>query len=286
MNPHHNGRREAALGRADEHLDERELEEVGAFLRRLPAPPARPEAKARLMSALLLEADQVLPVRQPVPIPRLRWGLLVLGAQVRIVHRFTWITSLLVMALGFFVTLILYQPGTGAELPFVIVAPLVAALGVAFLYGVDVDPALELQLATPVSPRLVLLARLTLVFGFNLAVGLVCSAALSLFPTGMSLWNIVLSWLAPMAFLSALAFLLSVLFFDPLFSALMSLLIWGVLVWRRFTFLEMYPFMEHIPNLLAPEFRPLLLLISVVGVALALWLTDSGERSNRWGNLG
>jgi hypothetical protein len=271
------------LARADEHLDEREIEEVGAFLRRLPAPPARPEAKARLMEALL--ADPALPVSQtsrravlPPAIPRLRWGLLVLGAQLRIVHRFTWVASLLVMALGFVVTLMLYRPGTGAELPFVIIAPLVAALGVAFLYGVDVDPALELQLATPVSPRLILLARLTLVFGFNLAVGLACSAALALFPTGLSLWSIVLSWLAPMAFLSALAFLLSVLVFDPLFSALMSLLLWGVLVWRRFSDMGMYPFMEFVPNLFAPEFRPLLLLASVAGVVLALWLSDAGEQ--------
>jgi hypothetical protein len=188
------------------------------------------------------------------------------------------VASLLVMALGFVVTLMLYRPGTGAELPFVIIAPLVAALGVAFLYGVDVDPALELQLATPVSPRLILLARLTLVFGFNLAVGLACSAALALFPTGLSLWGIILSWLAPMAFLSALAFLLSVLVFDPLFSALMSLLLWGVLVWRRFSDMGMYPFMEFVPNLFAPEFRPLLLLASVAGVVLALWLSDAGEQ--------
>mgnify|MGYP005846755333 CR=1 FL=1 len=286
MNHSRNGRHpEADLKRPDEQVSEQEIKEVGGFLRRLSAPPARPEARDRLMSALLAEADHVLPARRPTPaIPRLRWGWLVLGAQIRIVHRFTWIASLLVMALGFFVTLMLYRPGTGAELPFVIVAPLVAALGVAFLYGVDIDPALELQLATPVSPRLILLARLTLVFGFNLAVGLACSLALSLFPTGLSLWSIVLSWLAPMAFLSALAFLLSVLFFDPLFSALMSLLIWGVLVWRRFSDLNAYPFMEYVPNLLAPEFRLLLVVASVAGVVLALWLTDTGERRNHWGN--
>lgn len=273
------------MKRANDLASEREMAEVGAFLGRLPAPTAHPEAKARLMAALLAEADQVLPNpnHRAAPIPRLRWGWLVLRAQLRIVHRLTWVAGGLVMALGFVVTLILYRPGTGAELPFVVIAPLVAALGVAFLYGLDVDPALELQLATPVSPRLILLARLTLVFGFNLAVGVACSAALALFPTGLSVWSIVLAWLAPMAFLSALAFLASVLFFDPLFSALISLLIWGVLVGRRFSDLGMYPFMEYIPNLLAPEFRPLLLLTSAAGVALALWLSDAGERSHRWG---
>ena len=65
----------------------------------------------------------------------LRWAWLILRSQVRLVHPATWAASGLMIALGALVTLVFYQPTqTGIDLPLVIVAPLVAACGVAFLY--------------------------------------------------------------------------------------------------------------------------------------------------------
>ena len=137
-----------------------------------------------------------------------------------------------------------------------IVAPLVAACGVAFLYGLDADPALELQLATPVSPRLILLARLALLFGFNLAITLVCSVGLALARAQISLLPLIAAWLAPMTFLSALAFLLSVLFFNSLASVLISLLLWIGMALRHFV--EFSP-LRLLPDLLRVDLRPALL---------------------------
>jgi hypothetical protein len=260
----------------DNHdLDAAVVEEVGEFLRRLPAPQARPEAKARLLSALVAEAP---PARLAAP-SRLRWGWLILRTQLRVVHHLTWAASLLVMALGFVVTLALYRPTiTGSELPFALVAPLVAAFGVAFLYGVDADPLLELQLSTPISPRLILLARLTLVFGFNLALGLTCSAVFALMQTQLSFSGIIMAWLAPMAFLSALAFVIGILFFDAMLSSLVSILLWCAIVWRHFNDLGVSSLARYVPPLLAPEFRPALLALAVGLLVVGLWVAGTENR--------
>jgi hypothetical protein len=179
-----------------------------------------------------------------------------------------------VIALGALVTLAFYRSAqSGADLPLVVVAPLVAACGVAFLYGLEADPALELQLATPVSPRVILLARLALLFGFNLAITLVCSVVLVLAQIQISLMPLVVAWLAPMTFLSALAFLLSVLFFDSLASVMISLLLWIGAALRHFVQFEIF-----LPDLLHTSFYPVLLLTAPVLVGVALWLAEHEER--------
>ncbi len=158
-----------------------------------------------------------------------------------------------------------------------IVAPLVAACGVAFLYGIDSDPAIELELATPVSPRLILLARLALLFGFNLAITLACSLGLTLTQSSISLMPLIVSWLVPMTFLSALAFLLSVLFFNSLASVLISLLLWAIIALRHFVRVE--DFSRWLPDVLQSHYYPLMLIAAPALIVLALWIA---EREERW----
>ncbi len=273
-----------------------EAAQVGAFLHRWRDPAPDPAAKAQLLSLLAaeMEAQQVLtppahrveaqPVlKSPRPmergfrgeVNRVAWAGLILRAQVQLVHPATWAASALVIALGALVTLILYRPAqSGAELPLVIIAPLVAACGVAFLYGLETDPALELQLATPVAPRVILLGRLALLFGFNLLITLVCSVGLALTQTGISLAPLIAAWLAPMTFLSALAFLLSVIFFDSLASVLISLLLWVGAAARHFVSLE--PF--FLPDMLQISYQPIMLMAAAPLVLLALWLAEREER--------
>ena len=127
-----------------------------------------------------------------------------LWAQALLLRREIWTVSALVMALGFVIALL-------AERAAVIqlLAPLVAAGSIAMLYGPENDPAIELALATTTSPRQVLLARLALVFGYDLLLALVASfGLLALVPVEL-LGDLILGWLAPMTFLSALALLLS-----------------------------------------------------------------------------
>jgi anti-sigma factor RsiW len=160
-------------------------------------PPVAPDAR------LLAEV-----VRQVQPVsrwsPRRLVGLI--RAQVPLVRQQIWTASALVMSLGL-VTVLL---GRGGASLLELLAPVVAAAGIAFLYGPEQDPSLELALATPTSPRLVLLARLTLVFGYDLALGLLVSLALALAgqaPDG--LWQLILQWLGPMLLLSAISLWIS-----------------------------------------------------------------------------
>ena len=103
------------------------------------------------------------------------------------------IASVVVLAAGLLATL-----GTGT--PFVaLLAPAVAAAGIAYAYGPGIDPAWELSQSMAVSDRMVLLVRVLVVFALNAAVGLAASAA-----SGTAA-AVTFGWLIPMTAVSALA---------------------------------------------------------------------------------
>lgn len=88
--------------------------------------------------------------------------------------------------------------GTGT--PYVaLLAPAVAAAGIAYAYGPGIDPAWELSCSVAVSDRMVLLVRALAVFGLNAALGLVASAV-----SGVAT-AVTLGWLLPMTAVCALA---------------------------------------------------------------------------------
>jgi hypothetical protein len=88
--------------------------------------------------------------------------------------------------------------GTGT--PYVaLLAPAVAAAGIAYAYGPGIDPAWELSCSVAVSDRMVLLVRALAVFGLNAAFGLAASAA-----SGVAA-AVTLGWLLPMTAVCALA---------------------------------------------------------------------------------
>lgn len=209
-------------------------------------------------------------------------GVLLLRSQFKLVRFELWLASALVMLLGILVTLMTnsHNPSS-AILPFVLVAPIVTAVGIAYVYSLTNESALELELAAPISPRLLALARITLVLGFNLILGIFGSLILAGFGSGLTLLPLLDAWLAPMALLSSLAFFLSVLFFDPLVSTTFSVVLWGIMTTRRYFTLDAAPLqraLETLPNLLAEDIRPLIWLAVVVMTAAALWLTGKEER--------
>ncbi len=87
--------------------------------------------------------------------------------------------------------------------------PMVATGTVTLIYGSEHDPAAELTFATPISPWKILLARLTLVSAYNVFLALCATVGLLLILPPQALGELILGWLAPMTFLSALALLLS-----------------------------------------------------------------------------
>jgi hypothetical protein len=105
-----------------------------------------------------------------------------------------WVIATMVILLaGIGVTL-----GTGT--PWVaLLAPALAAAGIAYAYGPGIDPAWELSQSLAVSDRMVLLARALAVFGLNAALGLAASAA-----SGAAA-AVTFGWLVPMTAVCALA---------------------------------------------------------------------------------
>jgi len=101
-------------------------------------------------------------------------------------------------------TVVVLFAGAGATLatgtPYVaLLAPAVAAAGIAYAYGPGIDPAWELSRSMAVSDRMVLLVRALAVFGLNAALGLAASAL-----SGAAA-ALTFGWLIPMTAACALA---------------------------------------------------------------------------------
>jgi hypothetical protein len=85
-------------------------------------------------------------------------------------------------------------------MPYVtLLAPAVAAAGIAYAYGPGIDPAWELSCSMAVSDRMVLLVRAVAVFAVNALLGLAACAV-----SGAAA-AITFGWLVPMTAVSALA---------------------------------------------------------------------------------
>jgi hypothetical protein len=103
------------------------------------------------------------------------------------------IASVVVLAAGAIATI-----GTGQPLV-ALLAPAVAAAGIAYAYGPGIDPAWELSRSMAVSDRMVLLVRALAVFGLDAGLGLAASAA------SAQAVGITFGWLVPMTALCGLA---------------------------------------------------------------------------------
>ena len=161
--------------------------------------------------------------RSRQPMRRLPWLWRLLVGQLPLVRRGIWTASALTIGLGCLLAL-LNPVHRGSATPIAILAPVIAALGIAFVYGPEADPGLELALVTPTPPRLVLLCRLALVYGYDLALALVATALLGQV-RGAALWPVITLWLGPMLLLSGLSLLLSLLF-RPTVGMMGALTLW------------------------------------------------------------
>ncbi len=114
------------------------------------------------------------------------------------------IASAVVLAVG-----ALTQVGAGQPLIWLI-APAVAAVGIAYSYGPGLDPAWELSCSMAVSDRLVLLTRAVAVFAVNAMLGLIASAATLGTHASTPAAQLTFAWLLPMTAACALALAVAV----------------------------------------------------------------------------
>ncbi len=158
---------------------------------------------------------------------RFRWLAGFVAAQAPLVRREIWPASTVVMFIGAAVSLIAGSdrgvPGAALSL----LAPLAAALGVALIYGQENDPGLELALATPTSPRLVVVARLVVVLAWDLTLALAASAVLAVTNGPAVFVPVVSAWLGPMLLLGCLVLLLS-LFVHSSLAIATAMVVWVV----------------------------------------------------------
>ncbi|MEK8110454.1 hypothetical protein NKG94_51305 [Micromonospora sp. M12] len=105
-----------------------------------------------------------------------------------------------------------------------LLAPAVAAVGIAYAYGPGTDPAWELSCSMAVSDRMVLLVRALAVFGVNAALGLAASVASG------SATAVTLGWLVPMTAVCALALAAATLARSANVGVMAGLLGWTITV--------------------------------------------------------
>ena len=110
-----------------------------------------------------------------------------------------------------------------------LVAPLLAVAGVAAVYGPESDPAFEVLAITPTSPRLVLLVRVTLVFGYDLVLSLAASVLAPLVAPDVRLVGLVAAWLGPMTLLLAVSLVLA-MWIGPGWSMAVAGALWALRV--------------------------------------------------------
>jgi hypothetical protein len=142
------------------------------------------------------------------------------------------ISTVVIFGVGAMITL------AGGEPLVWVIAPGIAAVGIAYAYGPGVDPAWELASSMPVSDRMVLLVRAVAVFAVNAAIGLAVSAVTYLV-TGQGLHGagghdtaamtaaITFAWLIPMAAVCALTLAAAVVTRSATVGALTGVLAWS-----------------------------------------------------------
>jgi hypothetical protein len=200
-----------------------------------------------------------------------------LRAQSYLIRREIWPTSLGIMALGVITALL-----SNHFEAVVFIAPLVAAANLAMLHNPENDPAYELVVATPTSSWKILFARMSIVSTYNLVIALLASFALLPIIPPEFLGKLILSWLAPMAFLSALALLLSI-WFSTSNAITVSYVLWIVQYLKLSKILDIWgmhsSFMELFWNAYQDFWKsPGLLLVSTIAIlAIAMFSTRFSE---------
>jgi hypothetical protein len=176
------------------------------------APALGPDVSLMARVWAEIDAPARQPRRRPLLVPGRAAALCRLAAgQIPLLPRGIWIASAAVVIAGLAMVLLMSGSADVAAASLVqLVLPLVAAAGVAFTYGPEHDPGLEVALATPTSPRLVLLSRLALVFGYNICLALGVTLLLAV-TRGFEFAGLASLWLGPMLLFGGLSLLLTVL---------------------------------------------------------------------------
>jgi hypothetical protein len=260
-------------GGANEHEAEEWAESLDTMLSKNPLPLLKPEKQTALLMLLKKELPAPKSLKERV---LESYPVALLLSQVRVIQREIWWASAFIMMIGVLVTL---SPNGELLFSFATLAPIVAAASVGMLFDSDFRAMLDLEETSRASARLLLLARLTLVFGFNLLMALLCSVFLAIFDSETLLLPLISSWLAPMTFLSGLAFFLAITGRNSLFAGGLSLVLWiGHMIFSQMTDKNWLVQILSMPGLSEPTYRPAIILAGLLMVVASLWQLGIVER--------
>jgi hypothetical protein len=172
----------------------------------------------------------------------------------------SWIlASLVVIGLGLLVTVSAGGPWVA------ILAPALAAIGVAYAYGPGIDEAYELTRTTAISDRMILLVRVLAVFALNALLAIIVAG---FYPAAV---GIAWLWLAPMAAMAALALAVATFTRSAFTGSATALTVWGSIVFAA----QLETKQVAAAGTLA--LIPIYLLVAAVCVVAILAMTGSGK---------
>jgi hypothetical protein len=184
--------------------------------------PSRRETEALLANLQkALESTTTRAGRAPgilsILASELKAVLSVARAQLMVFPAAFWVASGVVMLGGVFLVGLGLDPSR--TLVFYLVGPLLAYLGMRSAFQGTSLGVLELELACPISPRQLTVARLVVMLGYQVLTGLLLSAPLWL-TGGRAMLSLTSVWLAPLLLASGLTLVLSLRVSMPRAAAL------------------------------------------------------------------
>lgn len=223
-----------------------------------------PADQGRLLAALGEALPQPSPVRQAIREhlarrSRLANLLATVHSQVSVLRLSFWVLSGMLVVLGVVIELIPSQ-NTVSLVWLRALAPLLAYLSVASMFRSARLQTLEWELACPPSALQLIIVRLVIVLGYDIALGLILSLVGSTQGEG-SFLVVTLHWLVPLLLIAGLALVLS-LRLPVLFAAGLAYSGWLVMLALA---------AGHIESLLSFQVEVLLGLVGIMLLAFALW---------------
>ena len=155
--------------------------------------------------------------------------------QVKLIRHDLWWMPLLIIPLACYSAF--YKYGSTQHASFVaFIGILLTAVGLAFVYGQEHDPAYEMVRVSPTSNSLLFALRLLVVFTYDLFINLVSMLPFLFMHSAITpLWFIT-TWLAPLCFLSMISLLISITL-NAMTAVCACALLWGL---RAITALPSY----------------------------------------------
>lgn len=203
---------------------------------------------------------------------------LVFARQVPLIHKSIWVATILVNVL---MCALVFLGRAGArhnlhsvEGVLAFFTTVAAAAGVAFIYQAEHDAGYEIVLSTPTSIRIVMICRMALVVGYNMALAALTSAIIAV-ALGGTLWDFMHIWLGPMLLLASISLAVSVIF-GSVVSLAISLLL-EVIQAITTSFEKLIPVVHFLRvNLL--QTTPLALFIALLLIVFAVYYAPRQPR--------